>query len=152
MARFMTTGRYGKYPLPPRRSERTRPDRWGQRILDKARREVASEPRPEIVKELLSYVAFAATHFPGVPSSVRTFKRYTSEEDVLQDVAFADLTRVGYRGYLGMMLIRDEFPTDYFVMECTEAGPRLILNSDVTIYNTMSDLQYLVSEILDVCG
>ena len=128
-----------KYPTFPKSGDKTRLDRQGQKILDKAREVVHGQansraeyrkknfsPRPEIVKELLAYLATATQLFPGETSENRFCKRFSCGEDVLKFVECAELTRVGYRGHFAMMMLRDEFPSDYLVMESTERGPRLI--------------------------
>lgn len=124
---MMRTAGYSKYPKSPKSNEKTRLDRQGQRILAKARaREKNLCPRPGIVEELLAYLARATQLFPGESSGIRFCKRFCCGEDVLGFVEFAELTRVGYRGHFAMMMLRDEFPPGFFVMETTEQGPRLI--------------------------
>lgn len=133
MARMMQTAGYSKYPKDPKSKEKTRLDRQGQRILDKARAEGQVQknscPRPEIVKELLAYLASATQLFPGETSGISFCKRFSQAEDVLEFVECAELTRVGYRGHFAMMMLRDEFPSGFFVMETTEQGPRLLCSA-----------------------
>lgn len=119
--------------------QKTKIDRAGKRILERVERQVDGElnssldfrkkfysPRRDIVDALLKYVTKITERFPGVPSSTRKYKRYPSEADVLVDVEYEELTRVGYSGHFAMKLLRDEFPTDFFVLESTELGPRLV--------------------------
>ena len=123
---MMQTACRSKHPKPSKSEEKTRLDRQGQRIFDKCSVSAESRPRPEIVKELLAYLANATQLFPGEPSEISFCKRFSAEEDVLEFVECAELTRVGYRGHFAMMMLRDEFPLGFFVMETTEQGPRLI--------------------------
>ena len=125
---MQTAGR-SKHPKHPKSKEKTRLDRQGQRILDKLTLSSSAEnicPRPEIVRELLAYLANATQLFPGETSGVSFCKRFSGDEDVLEFVECAELTRVGYRGHFAMKMLRDEFPSGFFVMETTEQGPRLI--------------------------
>lgn len=124
---MMQTDVRSRYSKHRKSKEKTRLDRQGQRILDKARESKKnSGPRPEMVKELLAYLENATHLFPGETSGIRFWKRFSGGEDVLKIVECAELTRVGYRGHFAMMMLRDEFPSGFFVMESTEQGPRLI--------------------------
>lgn len=119
--------------------EKTKIDRAGSRVLERVERVVEGEPnssldfrkkfyspRHDIVKELIKYLERVTERFPGMPSTTRKYKRYSDEDDVLKEVEYEELTRVGYSGHFAMKLLRDEFPTDFFVLETTEMGPRLI--------------------------
>jgi len=119
--------------------EKTKIDRAGSRVLERVERVVEGEPnscldfrkkyyspRHDIVKELIKYLEKVTERFPGLPASTPRYKRFSSEDDVLKEVEYEELTRVGFSGHFAMKLLRDEFPTDFFVLETTELGPRLI--------------------------
>lgn len=119
--------------------KKTKIDRAGSRVLKRVERVVEGEPnsrlefrkefyspRHDIVKELIKYLERVTVRFPGIPSNTRRYKRYSDKDDVLKDVEYEELTRVGYSGHFAMKLLRDEFPADFFVLETTEMGPRLI--------------------------
>lgn len=138
MARTMQTVPRSPKPDGP---QKTKIDRAGRRVLERVVLVVEGEPnssldfrkkfyspRHEIVKELIKYLERVTERFPGLPSSTRRYKRFSHEDDVLKEVEYEELTRVGYSGHFVMKLLRDEFPTDFFVLETTEMGPRLICN------------------------
>lgn len=146
---------------PEAEKEKTRIDRTGSRLQERVERPVKGEPnssldfrgrfyspRHDIVKALLEYLEKVTLRFPGVMSGTRRFKRFSSGEDVLKHVEYEELTRVGYRGHFVMRLIRDEFPTDFFVLESTERGPRLVCKrvADPEFLSQCSRVRYFLDE------
>ena len=146
---------------PPESTGKTRLDRQGEMIATKARKVVDGQanscaeyrkkyfcPRPEIVKDLLAYLENATQKFPGETNGKRFFKRYNCDEDVLEFVKFAELTRVGYRGHFAMMMLRDEFPSGYLVMETTEQGPRLMCSNyaNSVLWLRGSEVRFLLGD------
>ena len=138
MARTMHTARR-RADQDHQEPQKTKIDRAGSRVLERVVlvregepnssldfRKKFYSPRHEIVKELLEYLQKITERFPGMPSSTRRYKRFSDEDDVLKEVEYEELTRVGYSGHFAMKLLRDEFPTDFFALETTEMGPRLI--------------------------
>lgn len=118
---------------------KTKIDRAGSRVLERVSKQVKGEansrpefrkkffsPRHDVVDQLIKYLEKVSERFPGTPSVSEKYKRFSSEEDVLKDVEYEELTRVGYSGHFAMQLLRDEFPKDFFVLEATEMGPRLL--------------------------
>lgn len=144
-----------------KKKEKTKIDRAGRRILEEVSREVEGKansclsfrkrvfsPRSEIVKQLLAYLEKVVERFPGVPSATLKFKRFSSDDEVLDEVEYEELTFVGYSGHFAMKLLRDEFPTDFFTLESTEMGPRLICtrNADEYLLENSSKVRGLFLE------
>lgn len=135
---------------PPCCREPTRLDRRGQQILAEINKTRVNPkcPREEIVGFLLSYIDTARERFPG--ESCPEFKRYRSGENVLEDFEFAELTMAAYMGHFAMMYIRDEFPTDLFVLETTKFGPRLVVDP-FDKYDSENRNHPLVLKVRDSC-
>lgn len=107
----------------------TKIDRQGQRILDESRLEGQEKPRVQLIEKILVYITRIKERFPGstlLVSSAPSFKRFTVDDDVFEGLKFAELTFVRYSGHFALGLLRDEFPKDFFIMETTEQGPRLL--------------------------
>jgi hypothetical protein len=155
MARTMTTSRRVRLSAG-RKSQKTKLDRLGQRLLDESskdslvdERKVSFSPREGIVRRCLRYILRAKTEFKGdTPPDFE--KTYKSDEDVLEDFQYADLTFMGYRGFFGMMLLRNEFPSGLFVLKATLNGPRLELGESPR-FSRLHD-NALVLEVLRVCA
>lgn len=138
-----SASRAAREPREPVR-EKTRIDRAGSRLLKEVERKVEGEaenfrkqvfsPRPEIVKQILAYLEKVVQRFPGVPSTTPKFKRFSSDDEVLDEVEYEELTFLGFSGHFGMKLLRDEFPAGFFVLESTEMGPRLICTRNADEY------------------
>lgn len=159
MARTMVTYSASRAAREPKK-EKTQIDRAGRRILEEVSRKVEGEansclsfrqqvfsPRPEIVRKLLVYLEKVVDRFPGVPSTVK-FKRFSSDDEVLNEVEYEELTFLGFSGHFAMKLLRDEFPTDFFTLETTETGPRLICtrNADEYLLENSSKVRGLLLE------
>lgn len=161
MTRTMTLGPKSSKSDSEDEVKKTRIDRTGRRLQERVERPVKGEPnssldyrgrfyspRHDIVAALLGYLEKVTVRFPGVMSGGRRFKRFSSGDDVLKHVEYEELTRVGYRGHFVMKLIRDEFPTDFFVMESTERGPRLVCKrvADPEFLSECSRVRYFFDE------
>lgn len=131
-------------PPPSRSWEKTKLDRWGQRIRSLLSKK-GDRPRVQIVRELVKYLKVASERFPGDPEPSPKYKVYSSGYNVLNDLPYAELTRVGYRGHFAMMSIRDEFPSGFFTLVSTELGPKLVLSGLV------GDSVGLVAEVCIEC-
>jgi len=141
--------------------EKTKIDRAGGRLLVEVERKVEGmpnsvvnfrkqvfSPRPEIVRLILAYVKKVVERFPGVPSTTPKFKRFSSDDEVLNEVQYAELTFLGFSGHFAMKLLRDEFPAGFFILESTEMGPRLICtrNADEYLLENSSKVRGLSTE------
>lgn len=159
MARTMTTSRKIRLGTG-RKSKKTQLDRLGRRILSTSQRDslgdvrkISYSPRADIVHSWLDYVRRAKTNFKGVVSPGVSEKTYKSEDDVMDDFKFAELTFVGFRGYFGMMQLRDEFPAGFFVLRATRFGPKLVLGneSECTFLRDFRGSE-LAQSVLEVCA